>query len=71
MDFFDWSPFEIFIIGQMCLGLVLLLAFSFLKAAPADQLSVALHEAELQLQKLRALTKDSTEGAIAADQAAA
>jgi hypothetical protein len=54
MDLFDY--FEAFIIGQMIMGLALLLILSVLKA-PADQLTEALHGAELQLQKLRALTK--------------
>jgi hypothetical protein len=70
MDYFEWWPFEIFIMGQMGLGLALLLAFSFLKG-PAKQLSTAMHEAELQLQKLRAFALDNAKPAGTTDQAAA
>ena len=70
MDYFDWWPFELFIIGQMSLGLVLLLAIAFLKA-PAEELAHALHDAEVQLQKLRALTNGSTNPPQGAEQAAA
>jgi hypothetical protein len=69
MDFFDWWPFEVLIIGQMSLGLILIVGFSFVKG-PADQLTSAQQEAELQLQKLAVLTKRHAKVAEGAERAA-
>jgi hypothetical protein len=43
MDYFDWSPFNVLIVAQFCIGLAILVVLS-LAHAPAKRLKLVSHE---------------------------